>query len=280
MEQNELLRPDRLLTGYVPGAEATAAVTALAKKLREHNPELIYLLDPVLGDSGRLYVAPEVVPIYRDALPLATIITPNWFEVEVLTEVKMTDAASLRKALRTLHEKYRVPHVVISSIPLKSWLTDLLPAHLRPPTTSDVDYLACIASSQSDGVSSVHAKCFSCLPGYFSGVGDLFSALVLAHFDEANIEGQASGETPLSYAASQAVSKTHAILSLTHEAASALPEDERQATDEELDAREPMRKIKRMRGRELRLIQGQDIIRGTQPIDYKKLESWAGFWTV
>lgn len=36
----------------------------------------------VLGDSGRLYVSPEVVPIYRDALRLATIITPNWFEVE------------------------------------------------------------------------------------------------------------------------------------------------------------------------------------------------------
>jgi pyridoxine kinase len=35
-----------------------------------------------LGDSGRLYVAPDVIPIYREMLPLATIITPNWFEVE------------------------------------------------------------------------------------------------------------------------------------------------------------------------------------------------------
>lgn len=42
----------------------------------------------VLGDSGRLYVAPEVVPIYRDALPLATIITPNWFEVECVACVE------------------------------------------------------------------------------------------------------------------------------------------------------------------------------------------------
>ncbi|KAI0351324.1 Ribokinase-like protein [Trametes cingulata] len=272
MEQNELLRQERLLTGYVPGAEATAAVTALARKLRERNPELIYLLDPVLGDSGRLYVAPEVVPIYRDALPLATIITPNWFEVEVLTDIKITDPASLRQAIRTLHETYRVPHVVISSIPLKPWLTELLPAHLRPPQDStDTDYLACIASSRTDGTSSVYAKCFPCLPGYFSGVGDLFSALVLAHFDK-------SRASPLSYAVSQAVSQTHAILSLTHEAALALPEDERQATDEELDAREPMRKIKRMRGRELRLIQGQDIIRGTQPIEYRQLEPWTDFW--
>ena len=76
-------------------------MTALARKLREKRPGLIYLLDrkfillhdsqrteshdhlsAVLGDSGRLYVSPEVIPIYREALPLATIITPNWFEVE------------------------------------------------------------------------------------------------------------------------------------------------------------------------------------------------------
>ena len=116
MEQNELLIPERLLTGttsvqkcpitthrntgYIPGAEATTAVVALAEKLRQRRPELIYLLDrtssrfrgmfgrvlthcvAVLGDSGRLYVSPEVVPIYRNALRLATIITPNWFEVE------------------------------------------------------------------------------------------------------------------------------------------------------------------------------------------------------
>ena len=200
----------------------------------------------------------------------------------------MTDAASLRHALQTLHETYRVPNVVISSIPLKPWLTKLLPPNLRPPAdAADADYLACIASSRANGESpaaadstAVYAKTFPCLPGYFSGVGDLFSALVLAHFDETGeSESRAKGESPLSYAASQAVSKTHAILTLTHEAALELPEDERQATDEELDAREPMRKIKRMRGRELRLIQGQDIIRGTQPIEYRQLERWGDFWT-
>lgn len=190
----------------------------------------------------------------------------------------MTDPASLRRAIQTLHDTYHVPHVVISSIPLRPWLTELLPAHLCPPT-ADADYLACIASSRTDtaGTSAVYAKCFPCLPGYFSGVGDLFSALVLAHFDGASSEG-AHNESPLSRAASQAVSQTHAILSLTHEASMALPEDERQVTDEELDTREPMRKIKRMRGRELRLIQGQGIIRGTQPIEYRRLEPWTDFW--
>ena len=69
-------------------------------KLRKRHPELIYLLDrkpsqsyqalqlkqkataAVMGDSGVLYVSPNVVSIYRAMLPLSTIITPNWFEVE------------------------------------------------------------------------------------------------------------------------------------------------------------------------------------------------------
>ncbi|PIL30403.1 hypothetical protein GSI_07589 [Ganoderma sinense ZZ0214-1] len=286
MEQNELLIPERLLTGYIPGAEATTAVVAVAEKLRQHCPDLIYLLDPVLGDSGRLYVSPEVVPIYRNALRLATIITPNWFEVEVLTDTKITDTASLQHAIRTLHQTYHVPHVVISSIPLKPWLSAALPPSARPSSSSpDSDCLACIASSQEPSSSStavVHASCFPCLPGYFSGVGDLFSALVLAHFDQtlpsALDSDTDTDETLLSRAVSHAVSKTHAMLVFTHDAAAALPEDERTATDEELDAREPMRKIRRMRGRELRLIQGQDIIRGVRPVEYRRLQLWEGFW--
>jgi pyridoxine kinase len=42
-----------------------------------------YLLFPaVIGDGGKMYVAPDVVPVYRSMLPLATLITPNYFELE------------------------------------------------------------------------------------------------------------------------------------------------------------------------------------------------------
>lgn len=194
----------------------------------------------------------------------------------VLTDTKITDTASLRHAIRTLHQTYHVPHVVISSIPLKLWLLDILPATARP-ASPDSEYLACIASSQeASDTATVYASCFPCLPGYFSGVGDLFSALVLAHFDRT--KPTAPAETPLSRAVSHALSKTHAMLVLTHQAAALLPEDERTATDEEQDALEPMRKIRRMRGRELRLIQGQGIIRGVHPIEYRRLQFWDGFW--
>ena len=73
----------------------------------------------------------------------------------------------------------------------------------------------------------------------------------------------------------QALSKTHAILSMTHEYAAALPEEDRLPTDEELDAADPERKIRRMKGRELRLIQGQDVLRAHAT---DEMHVWSGFW--
>lgn len=45
LEQNELLMPTRLLTGYIPGAELLSAVERIARKLKKEKPDLIYLLD-------------------------------------------------------------------------------------------------------------------------------------------------------------------------------------------------------------------------------------------
>ncbi|KAJ7272597.1 bud site selection protein 16 [Mycena haematopus] len=268
LERNQLLLPSRLLTGYIPGAEGLLVVADLVEKLRSEKPGLIYVLDPVLGDSGRLYVAPDVIPVYRRMLPFSTVSTPNWFEVETLTDIKLTDLASLRRALSVLHEQYHL-HA------LAGWLRAALPSSLTPPSyDSESPYLLCISSSATpggDGVSVVHAQIVPLLPGYFSGVGDLFSALLLAHFVPGDPEA-------VSRAASQALTKTHAMLCLTHAYSETLSEDERQATDDEKDRLDPLRKIKRMRGRELRLVQGQDILRGIDLKDVREMHSWTGFW--
>ena len=71
-----------LILGYIPTADALRAISNLVTKVKAENPGLIYLLDPVVGDEGRPYVPAEVIPIYRELLPQATIITPNWYEVE------------------------------------------------------------------------------------------------------------------------------------------------------------------------------------------------------
>jgi len=291
MEQNGLLHPAKLLTGYIPGAESLSAVSTFARKLKDEKPDLIYLMDPVIGDGGKLYVAPNVVPVYQSMLPLATIITPNYFEVETLTGTSLKDMTSLRLALKVLHEAYHVPNVVISSIPLKQWLIDALPAQIWPSNldTSDNDYLLCICSStvdlgENEGISVIHTQFVPLFPGYFSGVGDLFSALLLGHFQPEGsfsiTEDNVRQQTPLSYATSMALTKTHAVLQSTYNYTLTLPEDERQPTDVEKDAADPVRKVKRMKGRELRLVQpeGQNIIRGVGSIDTRIMEPWLDFW--
>ena len=121
------------------------------------------------------------------------------------------------------------------------------------------DLLLCVCSAHTPGSakgkSTVHTRCLPCLPGYFSGVGDLFSALVLAHYDRQTRD--------LAAATAHALTKTFEILRLTHEQASQDPDVTGSLTDEERDVVEPDRRVRRMRGRELRLIQGQDILRGT-----------------
>ncbi|KAG2754919.1 bud site selection protein 16 [Suillus brevipes Sb2] len=280
MDETGLLSPHRLLTGYVPNAAALEVVKELAQKLKSRNPNLIYLMDPVLGDSGKLYVSQDVIPIYKEMFAYATIITPNWFEVETLTGVPLLSLSALRNALSILHK--HVQHVVISSIPLQPWLSKVLPETMQPPASADnrQAYLLCISSSRTTETSShstVHAKLVPLIAGYFSGVGDLFSALTLGHFN--NNKRYSATQTPLSFAAAAALHKTYSILEFTNAFAARLPPEDRTTTDDERDAAEPVRKLKRMKGRELRLVQGQHILREEwREGQGKDLQFWDGFW--
>jgi pyridoxine kinase len=74
------------------------------------------------------------------------------------------------------------------------------------------------------------------------------------------------------------LTKTHAILRLTEKYASSLPPDERTTTDDELDEKDPERRIRRMRGRELRLVQGRKILSGEAMGEVRQLKKWTAFW--
>jgi pyridoxine kinase len=86
LKQSYLDDFDMMLTGYIPGAEGVTAVGTIAKGLKEkfqNSPgKFFWVLDPVMGDNGKLYVAPEVVPAYKALLPYADLILPNQFEAE------------------------------------------------------------------------------------------------------------------------------------------------------------------------------------------------------
>ncbi len=206
-----------------------------------------------------------------------------------LTDTKIEDGASLRKALTILHNS--VPNVVISSIPVEQWLRDLIPPHIRSTVGEHEQSLLCLASVRTAGTSSqlsstVYAACIPLISGYFSGVGDLFSALVLGHYTADAVADDGGGGSapsppslpPLRHAVSLALTKTHAVLRLTEKYASSLSPDERTTTDDELDRKDPERRIRRMRGRELRLIQGRKILSGEAMGESRWLKEWVDFW--
>ena len=76
------------------------------------NKDAIYLCDPVMGDNGKLYVPKELVSIYREeVIRVADILTPNQFEAELLTGIKVTTEASALRAFDELHA--RGPKVIV-----------------------------------------------------------------------------------------------------------------------------------------------------------------------
>ncbi|KAJ2691919.1 hypothetical protein GGH99_002070, partial [Coemansia sp. RSA 1285] len=107
-----------LLSGYIGNSGNVRAVEEIARSLRRTNPDLVFVLDPVLGDDGALYVPEELVSLYRDVLcPLANIITPNQFEAEALSGISISSLEDARAVCNKLHS-LGVPDVVITSLAL------------------------------------------------------------------------------------------------------------------------------------------------------------------
>jgi pyridoxine kinase len=90
-----------VLSGYLGSPGQAEDVARLVTALKERNPDLFYACDPVVGDANGLYVPDEVAAAIRDRLlPLATLATPNRFELSWLSGAALeTNAAILDAAL-------------------------------------------------------------------------------------------------------------------------------------------------------------------------------------
>ncbi|XP_023291608.2 pyridoxal kinase [Lucilia cuprina] len=164
LDSNDLLKCySHLLTGYIGNASFLRQVANIVKKLRATEPNLIYVCDPVMGDNGQMYVPQDLLPIYRnEIIPLADIITPNQYEVELLTEMKINTEADIWKAVQWFHDR-GIDMVVISSSDLGK--EGELRAFLSKRNGSRY---ALNIPKQGTDIS-------------FTGTGDLFASLFLAH---------------------------------------------------------------------------------------------------
>jgi pyridoxine kinase len=129
-----------VLSGYVSSATFLRKIAAAVESIRATNKQLSYVCDPVMGDHGKLYVPPELVPIYRQVVaPMATLLTPNQTELELLASpdidaegttgriTPIKEPKDAFKAIDVLHSRGTKAVVVTSSaLPLGQEKTMLL----------------------------------------------------------------------------------------------------------------------------------------------------------
>jgi pyridoxine kinase len=144
-------------TGYFGDHSQIAPVTQFIASSTHENEHLLYLLDPVLGDAGRLYVDSNISDLIRtDLLPFADIITPNQFELTLLAETAIQNETDAVMAARQLI-RGRLKAVLVTGI-----------------TTASGQICDILVSSDTEQIMTADKK-----PDGVSGSGDVLSAFFL-----------------------------------------------------------------------------------------------------
>ncbi len=160
---------DAILTGYFASADQVAPVADVIGRLKAQNANLLYLCDPVFGDTRKGHFLPKDVStaIQKQLLPLADLATPNAFEISYLTKAKVREKDTAAKAAAELGP----PNVFVTSVPLDDKQIGTL-AWQKPGDWARPGGL------QKTGSWLVSAPRYKQAP---KGTGDLFAALLLGH---------------------------------------------------------------------------------------------------
>ncbi|MBB3660504.1 pyridoxine kinase [Rhizobium sp. BK650] len=110
-----------ILSGYFGNAAQARSVAKLIASLREKNPGLLYVCDPVMGDLGGLYVPEATAEAIRDHLiPLASLATPNRYELAWLSGAALDDNSAVMEAALALGPSRML---VTSAVPMMAGST-------------------------------------------------------------------------------------------------------------------------------------------------------------
>jgi pyridoxine kinase len=103
-----------VITGYFAANDQIFAVQRIIARMKQRNPRLLYLCDPVIGDevSGLYVPAPVAEAIKQGLLPLADVITPNVFELAWLGGRPVRTIADIGSARSALS----VPSILATSL--------------------------------------------------------------------------------------------------------------------------------------------------------------------
>jgi len=149
-----------ILSGYMGSKDTCLEVLETVQRFKAKNDKIIYLCDPVMGNSN-CFVKPEVVDFFKTNLMKADIITPNQFEAEMLSGIAIKTTKDLKDIAKHFHDS-GILVVVITGVKLNEnelfiFVSDGISQHLIP----NKEYNFKIAPN---------------------GTGDLFSAVFLGTY--------------------------------------------------------------------------------------------------
>ncbi len=153
---------EAILSGYMGSREICHEVQDIVKSLKAKNPNLLYLCDPVIGNTS-CYVKPEVLEFFKTSL-WADIITPNHFEAETLSGIKIDTVSDLKKAVQFFHG-LGINIVVITGI--------------KMPDIFNNELSVVMSLNNSCHAVKANEYIFETPP---NGTGDLFSAVFLGSY--------------------------------------------------------------------------------------------------
>jgi pyridoxine kinase len=181
LNANNLDEYQIILSGYLGTCQIVPELAKNISKLLNKSKDSIYILDPVLGDNGKLYLPLEMIDMYlKHLIPLASLITPNQFEFELLTNsTNINSVSEVIEKCKTL----KVREIIITSIKL---------------TSEEIKLEACLNTMRLFAYSELENKSwiiqFPSYSDHFTGTGDLFSSLVSAYKASSCFDSE-TGET-------------------------------------------------------------------------------------
>ena len=158
LKLNILHEVSTIITGFMGSVKQTEITANFIKIAQQKNPNIKHLCDPVMGDTDKGLYVHQSIPeaITKNLVPLANLLTPNKFELDLILKQNLTNIEESRPLLNTTFNLSE-QKIVVTGCMFASTATDEIDNYIL----------------ENNHCTSISGKKIALHP---AGTGDLFTA--------------------------------------------------------------------------------------------------------